>query len=182
VPGITICGKTGTVENYYRGVKQPNHAFFCGFAPRENPKIAIMCVVENSGRFGGTYAAPIVGLMIEKYLNDTIAANRQAIVDKFTKLNLIPPRIYSEIKSRDSMSHAKDTAYLLAKGYIKLLKDTMNMDVSDEEEALDQIRKDNEELKKNQPKKDSGDKKPPFKPEGILPAEKRKPELKDSIK
>ena len=33
-----------------------------------------MCVVENSGRFGGTYAAPIVSLMIEKYLNDTIAA------------------------------------------------------------------------------------------------------------
>jgi penicillin-binding protein 2 len=30
IPGIPICGKTGTVENYYRGVKQPNHSFFCG--------------------------------------------------------------------------------------------------------------------------------------------------------
>jgi penicillin-binding protein 2 len=45
VTGITICGKTGTVENYFRGVKQPNHSFFCAFAPRENPRIAIMCVV-----------------------------------------------------------------------------------------------------------------------------------------
>ncbi len=79
VPGITVCGKTGTVENYYRGVKQPNHSFFCAFAPRENPTIAIMCVVENSGRFGGTYAAPIVSLMIEKYINDTIAAKQKSI-------------------------------------------------------------------------------------------------------
>lgn len=73
VEGITVCGKTGTVENYFRGVKQPNHSFFAAFAPRENPKIAIMCVVENSGRYGGTYAGPIVSLMIEKYINDSIA-------------------------------------------------------------------------------------------------------------
>lgn len=181
VPGIRICGKTGTVENYFRGVKQPNHAFFCGFAPRDNPKIAIMCVVENSGRFGGTYAAPIVGLMIEKYLNDTIAANRKAIVDKFTKLNLIPPRIYSAIKTRDSLTHAKDTAYLLAKGYIKLLRDTMQVDAADEQEALDAIKKDKDETKKDQQKKEE-DNKLKFKPEAILPNEKKKPELKDSVR
>jgi len=181
VPGITICGKTGTVENYYRGVKQPNHAFFCGFAPRDNPKIAIMCVVENSGRFGGTYAAPIVGLLIEKYLNDTIAANRQAIVDKFANLNLIPTRIYSEIKRRDSLTHLKDTAYLIAKGYIKLLRDTMEMDATDEQDALDQIKIDKEELKKNQQKKDSNDNQLKDKPQAILPEEKKKPESKDTL-
>lgn len=181
VAGITICGKTGTVENYFRGVKQPNHAFFCGFAPRDNPKIAIMCVVENSGRFGGTYAAPIVGLMIEKYLNDTIAANRQAVVEKFANLNLIPSRIYSAIKTRDSLTHAKDTAYLLEKGYIKLLRDTMEMDATDEQDALNQIKMDKEELKKNKPAKDSGDKKMNSKPEAILPNEKKKPELKDTL-
>ena len=113
VEGIAICGKTGTVENYYRGVKQPNHAFFCGFAPRDNPKIAIMCVVENSGRFGGTYAAPIVGLMIEKYLNDTIAKSREPLAEKFYKLNLIPPRIYSEMKTVDSMLHRNGRSYQL---------------------------------------------------------------------
>lgn len=180
VEGIVICGKTGTVENYYRGVKQPNHAFFCGFAPRDNPKIAIMCVVENSGRFGGTYAAPIVGLMIEKYLNDTIAANRQAIVDKFTNLNLIPPRIYSEMKTIDSMMHRKDSAYLIAKGYIKLIRDTMEMDATDEQEIMDQLKKDKEEQKKNQ-KKEEGDDKPKIKTEAILPNEKKKPEPQDSL-
>lgn len=182
VPGIAICGKTGTVENYYKGVKQPNHAFFCGFAPRDNPKIAIMCVVENSGRFGGTYAAPIVGLMIEKYLNDTIASNRQAIVDKFTNLNLIPPRVYTEMKTLDSLLHAKDSAYLMAKGYIRQIKDTMEVDDADEQDALDQIKKDKEEIKKNKPAKDSGDKKMVIHTEAILPAEKKRPELKDSVK
>ncbi|MGB4843568.1 MAG: penicillin-binding transpeptidase domain-containing protein [Ferruginibacter sp.] len=182
VPGITILGKTGTVENYYRGVKQPNHAFFCGFAPRDNPKIAIMCVVENSGRFGGTYAAPIVGLMIEKYLNDTIAANRQAIVEKFNKLNLIPPRIYSEMKTVDSMLHRKDSAYLIAKGYIRLLRDTMEIDATDEQEILDQIKKGKEDLKKEQKNKEDSDNKLKFKTEAILPIEKKKPELRDSLR
>lgn len=182
VDGITICGKTGTVENYYRGVKQPNHAFFCGFAPRDNPKIAIMCVVENSGRFGGTYAAPIVGLLIEKYLNDTIAANRQALVDKFTNLNLIPPRIYSEMKTLDSMLHRKDSAYLIAKGYIKFIKDTMDMDANDEQEILDQIKNEKDERKKNQQKKDSSDNQLKNKPEAFLPIEKKKSGLKEPAK
>jgi penicillin-binding protein 2 len=181
VPGVAICGKTGTVENYYRGVKQPNHAFFCGFAPRDNPKIAIMCVVENSGRFGGTYAAPIVGLMIEKYLNDTIAANRMPIVEKFNKMNLIPPRIYAEMKTLDSMLHRKDSAYLIAKGYIKLIKDTMDMDKSDEDELLDQIKKGKEDQKKNN-KKEGTDNKLQINTEAILPSEKKKPEPRDSMR
>jgi penicillin-binding protein 2 len=107
VPGITMCGKTGTVENYYRGVKQPNHSFFAAFAPRDNPKIAIMCVVENSGRFGGTYAAPIVSLMIEKYLNDTIATNRLALEERMTNTNLIPPLMLQKMKTRDSLQQVK---------------------------------------------------------------------------
>lgn len=181
VQGIAICGKTGTVENYYRGVKQPNHAFFCGFAPRDNPKIAIMCVVENSGRFGGTYAAPIVGLMIEKYLNDTISKSREAIVEKFTKLNLIPPRIYSEMKTVDSMLHKKDSAYLIAKGYIKLIRDTMEMDATDEQEIIDQIKKEKEIFKKNQQKKEENENKQNIKTEAILPGGKKKPALKDSM-
>lgn len=128
VKDVIICGKTGTVENYYKGVKQPNHSFFCGFAPRDNPKIAIMCVVENSGRFGGTYAAPIVGLMIEKYLKDTISTSSKERKEKLSKMNLIPPRIYSEMRRQDSMRHSKDSAYLLAKGYIRLIRDTVGID------------------------------------------------------
>jgi penicillin-binding protein 2 len=183
VAGINICGKTGTVENYYKGVKQPNHAFFAGFAPRENPKIAIMCVVENSGRFGGTYAAPIVGLMIEKYLKDSITDKaRVARIEQLSNLNLIPSRIYIEMKRQDSMRHSKDSAYLIAKGYIKIIKDTLGMDESDEDDALDKLKKDKEELKKEQPKKDSNDNKIKIKTEAILPDEKKKPAIKDSAK
>jgi penicillin-binding protein 2 len=183
VKDVIVCGKTGTVENYYRGVKQPNHAFFAGFAPRENPKIAIMCVVENSGRFGGTYAAPIVGLMIEKYLKDSITdKGRKARIESLSKLNLIPSRIYVEMRRQDSLAHSKDSAYLIEKGYIQIIKDTLDMDKSDEDEALDKLKKDKEELKKEKPKKDSNDNKTRIKTEAILPDEKKKPEIKDSIK
>jgi penicillin-binding protein 2 len=183
VPGINICGKTGTVENYFRGVKQPNHAFFCGFAPRENPKIAIMCVVENSGRFGGTYAAPIVGLLIEKYLKDSITdKTRLARIEQLSNLNLIPQRIYVELRTQDSMRHAKDSGYLIAKGFIKIIKDTLGMDEEDEKDALDRMKSDKETSKKDQPVKDSSNKKEPAKPEGILPSEKKKPEPKDTVR
>jgi penicillin-binding protein 2 len=183
VKGIVICGKTGTVENYYRGVKQPNHAFFAGFAPRDNPKIAIMCVVENSGRFGGTYAAPIVGLMIEKYLKDSITdKGRLAKIESLSKLNLIPSRIYKELRRQDSLSHSKDSAYLIAKGFIKIITDTLGLDDSDEEEALDKLKKDKETVKKDTPKKDSGDNKLKIKPSAILPDEKKKNALTDSVK
>ncbi|MCF8331086.1 MAG: penicillin-binding protein 2 [Bacteroidales bacterium] len=67
IPGINVCGKTGTAENPHG----EDHSAFIAFAPKENPKIAISVYVENSG-FGGTWAAPIAGLMIEKYLTDSI--------------------------------------------------------------------------------------------------------------
>ena len=79
------------------------------------------------------------------------------------------------------MLHAKDSAYLIAKGYIRLIKDTMDVDATDEEEILDQLKKDKEDLKKNQSKKDSNNNKQIIKPEGILPNEKKKPELKDTL-
>lgn len=178
VKDVVICGKTGTVENYFRGVKQPNHGFFCGFAPRDNPKIAIMCVVENSGRFGGTYAAPIVGFMIEKYLKDSITdPKRKERMDYYTNLNLIPPRIYAQIRTQDSMRHAKDSAYLIAKGYIKIIKDTLEIDEEDENDALDKMKKD-KDIKSTAPAKDSSKQKAIVKPDAILPDEKK---LKDTV-
>lgn len=65
---IIVCGKTGTVQNPHGG----DHAVFIAFAPRENPKIAIATIIENAGASGGSWAAPLVGAMIEKYLTDTI--------------------------------------------------------------------------------------------------------------
>ena len=180
---IIVCGKTGTVENYFHGVKQPNHGFFCGFAPRDNPKIAIMCVVENSGRFGGTYAAPIVGFMIEKYLKDSITdPKRKERLEYYAALNLIPPRIFAEMRTQDSMRHSKDSAYLVAKGFIKIIKDTLDIDEEDENDALDKMKKDNEAVKNTTPAKDSSDKKLFIKPDAILLDEKKKPEPKDTVK
>lgn len=63
LPDIQIAGKTGTAQNPH-GL---DHAFFIGFAPFDNPKIAFAIVVENIG-FGGTWAAPIAKKMVMAYL------------------------------------------------------------------------------------------------------------------
>jgi penicillin-binding protein 2 len=67
IPEIAMCGKTGTADNSHG---KP-HAFFVGFAPRENPQIAMCVVVENAG-YGSTYAAPIFSLLVEKYLTGKV--------------------------------------------------------------------------------------------------------------
>jgi penicillin-binding protein 2 len=108
VPGIIVCGKTGTVENYYKGVKQRDHAFFAAFAPRDNPKIAIAVICENAG-FGSTSAAPIASLMIEQYLKDSIEGKaRKARVETIAQMNLMPKRILEAIRIQDSTRIAKN--------------------------------------------------------------------------
>lgn len=109
VPGVVVCGKTGTVENYLRGVKQKDHAFFGAFAPRDNPRIAIAVMCENAG-FGATSAAPIASLMIEKYLKDSIAGKeRQAKVEEIAKMNLIPERMRRAMDSLNRLHRTKDS-------------------------------------------------------------------------
>ena len=143
VEGIDICGKTGTVENYIGVVKQPNHAFFCGFAPRDNPKIAIMCVVENSGKFGGTYAAPIVGLLIEKYLKDSITnAGRLDQIEKLSSLNLLPARIYKEIRRQDSLRLISQSENVISKPSLKKMNDTNMLNEGDGKKLIDKFKKD----------------------------------------
>lgn len=75
IPGIDICGKTGTAENFVRinGVKTQltDHSIFVAFAPMENPKIAIAVFVEN-GYWGSRFAGRMASLMIEKYLKGHI--------------------------------------------------------------------------------------------------------------
>lgn len=67
VEGLEICGKTGTAQNPHG---KDNAVFIC-FAPRENPRIAVAVYLENAG-FGGTWAAPIASLLVEKYLNTEV--------------------------------------------------------------------------------------------------------------
>ena len=75
VPGIEICGKTGTAENFTKidgkRVQLTDHSIFVAFAPKDNPKIAIAVFVEN-GYWGSRWAGRIAGLMIEKYLKGEI--------------------------------------------------------------------------------------------------------------
>jgi len=84
VPGIDICGKTGTSENTQSDGK--DHSVFYAFAPKANPKIALAVYVENAG-FGGDIAAPIAGFTIEKYLRGE--TNRKAQEEAIINLNLI---------------------------------------------------------------------------------------------
>lgn len=92
-PGIEICGKTGTSQNPHGD----DHSVFFAFAPKDNPQIAIAVYVENAG-WGASYAAPIAGLMIEKFLHDTIATDRKALEEKMAKSNLIQKFLENKVK------------------------------------------------------------------------------------
>ncbi len=82
INGIPICGKTGTSENPHG----KDHSIFIAFAPKDNPKIAVSVIIENSG-FGATWAAPITTLMIEKYLNGFV--KRKNVEKRIMNSNLI---------------------------------------------------------------------------------------------
>ena len=72
IPGIEVCGKTGTAQNPHG----KDHSAFMGFAPYQDPKIAVAVYVENGG-WGATYGVPIGSLVMEKYLTGTIAPERK---------------------------------------------------------------------------------------------------------
>jgi penicillin-binding protein 2 len=77
VPGLEICGKTGTAQN--RG---HDHSVFMGFAPMNDPQIAIAVYVENGG-WGATYGVPIGKLMIEQYLNGKLSERSEKEATNF---------------------------------------------------------------------------------------------------
>jgi penicillin-binding protein 2 len=79
---IVICGKTGTAENK----DKEDHSVFVAFAPRENPQIAISVYIEYGGS-GGSWAAPVASLMIEKYLTGTV--NRRWFEERILNANLL---------------------------------------------------------------------------------------------
>ena len=82
VPGLEICGKTGTAQNPHG----KDHSIFIAFAPKNKPKIVVSVYVENAG-FGSTWAAPIASMMIEKYLTDSIS--RPWLQKRISEANLI---------------------------------------------------------------------------------------------
>lgn len=82
IPELQMCGKTGTVQNPHG----EDHALFIGFAPMDNPQIAVAVAVENAG-FGATWACPMAILIIEQYLTGEI--KRNALYERMVNANLI---------------------------------------------------------------------------------------------
>ena len=121
IPDILMCGKTGTVQNPHG----KNHSVFIGFAPRDNPQIAIAVIVENAG-FGSTYAAPIASYMVEKYIKGSVTGARANQVEWMKNQNLLPLLIDKSkklkltkadsliIRKTDSLRRVKDSLKIKA--------------------------------------------------------------------
>ncbi|HEY0356062.1 MAG TPA: penicillin-binding transpeptidase domain-containing protein, partial [Flavisolibacter sp.] len=137
IPGIDICAKTGTAQNFrvIRGkrIELNENSMFVAFAPRVNPKIAICVVVENAG-YGSTSAAPIASLLIEKYLNDTLRAERIKQAEELSKKNLMPSIlgveqfIFDSTRAEEWAKKYGDSTMLkryLRKGAVQPRKDTV---------------------------------------------------------
>jgi penicillin-binding protein 2 len=106
IPGINVCGKTGTAENY--GVingkreKLDDHSWFVCFAPREDPKIAVAVIVENAG-FGSTWAGPIARMMMERYLNDSLSERSKEDSARIAAKEIMLPVLKQKRNRQDSI-------------------------------------------------------------------------------
>ena len=83
LPGHEVCGKTGTAQN--RG---QDHSAFMGFAPMNEPKIAVAVYVENGG-FGNVYGVPLGALIMEQYLNGSLSPESEAKAKSFEERKII---------------------------------------------------------------------------------------------
>lgn len=84
IPDIAVCGKTGTAQNIGK-----DHSIFMGFAPMNDPKVAIMVFVENGG-FGATYAVPTGRLMVQKYLKGEIPDSDKYLENYIKSATILP--------------------------------------------------------------------------------------------
>ncbi len=93
IPGLDVCGKTGTAQNPHGR----DHSVFMGFAPMNDPKIAICVYVENAG-FGAAFGVPIGALMIQRYLRGNspgLQAQGRAMASRHT---ISSPKVKKEVK------------------------------------------------------------------------------------
>ena len=88
IPDVVVCGKTGTSQNPHG----KDHSVFTGFAPKDDPKIAIAVYIEQGG-FGATYGVPIGSLVMEKYLKGEISESRKWIEDRMVNANLLQTHV-----------------------------------------------------------------------------------------
>jgi penicillin-binding protein 2 len=127
IPGIIMCGKTGTAQNNHGEA----HSVFVAFAPRENPKIAIAVVVENSGE-GAHWAAPIASFVVEKYLKGKISTRESGITPEyFMNANKLPEivnyttgKLKTKALSPDSLKKLREDSLLRRKNQKSTLNQT----------------------------------------------------------
>lgn len=105
LPDLQMCGKTGTVQNSHG----KDHAIFIGFAPLDDPKIAVAVVVENAG-FGATWACPVASLMMEKYLTDSISRND--LFERISSAQLISTTIQRDDQSASQPTNNKEWEHI----------------------------------------------------------------------
>ncbi len=84
-PFLTVCGKTGTSQNPHG----EDHSLFMGFAPKDNPEVAIAVIVET-GRYGATNAVPIARLMLQKFFNGEIPENEKWLEQTIINREILP--------------------------------------------------------------------------------------------
>jgi penicillin-binding protein 2 len=110
IDGISVASKTGTAENYGiiygKREKLEDHSWFVCFAPRENPKIAVAVIVENAG-FGAAWAGPMAGLIMEKFLKDTLSESRWKEVERIESQEIILPIVKYKRNRLDSLKRER---------------------------------------------------------------------------
>lgn len=84
-PHVEVCGKTGTSQNPHGD----DHSLFLGFAPKDNPQVAIAVVVEN-GRFGATNAVPVARLMLQKFFMGEVPEGDKWLEDMIINREILP--------------------------------------------------------------------------------------------
>lgn len=134
IPGIVMCGKTGTAQNPHGEA----HSVFVAFAPRDHPRIAIAVVVENSGE-GAHWAAPIASFIVEQYLKGHVSPRESGITpeyfenaDRLPDLSTFfhaPGKSKGKLSPADSLKKLKQDSVLKnrgAKSASGKSKDTVN--------------------------------------------------------
>lgn len=92
-----VCGKTGTAQNPHG----QDHSVFMGFAPKDDPQIAICVYVEN-GTWGATYGVPIGALMMERYIRGELSPNSEATAEAMKNRYIYKPTTYEAAETTEN--------------------------------------------------------------------------------
>jgi penicillin-binding protein 2 len=110
IPGIEVCGKTGTAENFGfvngKREKFDDHSWFVCFAPKENPVIAVAVIIENGG-FGATWGGPIARMIMEKYINDSLSTSSKLDSARIAAKEIILPFVKRKRMLLDSLRRSR---------------------------------------------------------------------------